>query len=332
MATIADVARLAGVSKATASRTFTRPEVVTAETARRVHAAAEKLGFVVNNAARLLAGGRSGILALVVPTLDNSFFTPIIAGAQTRADAEGYQLTVVVHPLESASEIPAFERLRRQADGLVVLAPRGSDEFIRAALGDAPAVLVDREIEGIPSVIADSSSAFGALVAGLIAAGHRRIVYLGGPAGSWQDRQRTAAVRAAVAGTEAELTVLGPYDSTIAAGIEAAAAVRESIPTAVVPYATALGLGVQFAYFVAGEQPPLVSSERAIERALGRDDAPAIDADGQELGRIGTEMLIRRIAAPDAPAGRVHIDVALDLGRALSSAALGDAEAGAPRS
>lgn len=317
MATIADVARLAGVSKATASRTFTRPEVVTAETAKRVHAAAEKLGFVVNNAARLLAGGRSGILALVVPTLDNSFFTPIIGGAQARADAEGYQLTVVVHPLETAAELPAFDRLRRQADGLIVLAPRGSDEFIRAALGDTPVVLVDREIEGIPSVIADVASAFGALVTSLVANGHRRIAYLGGPAGSWQDRQRTAAARAA-AGTEAEVVVLGPYDSTFASGVAAADAVREAAPAAVVPYATAIGLGVQFAYLAAGEQPPLVSSERAIVQALGRDDVPAIDADGQELGRVAAEMLIRRIAAPDAPADRVRLDVALEIGRTLS--------------
>ncbi|GAA4489645.1 LacI family DNA-binding transcriptional regulator [Microbacterium panaciterrae] len=319
MATIADVARLAGVSKATASRTFTRPEVVTAETAKRVRAAAEKLGFVVNNAARLLAGGRSGILALVVPTLDNSFFAPIIAGAQIRADAEGYQLTVVVHPLESASEIPAFERLRRQVDGLVVLAPRGSDEFIRAALGETPAVLVDREIDGIPSVIADSASAFGALVASLIAGGHRRIAYLGGPAGSWQDGQRTAAARAAATGTDAHITVHGPYDSTFAAGIDASASVRDGAPTAVVPYATALGLGVQFAYLSAGEQPPLVSSERAIVRALGKEDTPAIDADGHELGRTAAEMLIDRIGAPDAPAARVRLDVVLDLGRTLSS-------------
>ncbi|MDQ4215802.1 LacI family DNA-binding transcriptional regulator [Microbacterium capsulatum] len=320
MVTIADVAKLAGVSKATASRAFSRPEVVSTETAQRVHSAAEKLGFVVNTAARLLAGGKSGILALVVPTLDNSFFTPIIAGAQESTDADGYQLTVVVHPLETAAELPSFERLRRQVDGLIVLAPRGSDEFIRAALGSTPTVLVDREIDGIPSVIADSATAFGALVESLIAGGHRRIVYLGGPAGSWQDRQRTAAAQAAAVGSDAQVTVVGPYDSTFAAGIEASAAVRESAPTAVVPYATALGLGVQFAYLVEGDRPPVVSSERAIVEALGSVDVPAIDVDGQGLGRTAAEMLLRRIAAPDEPAARVRLDVGLVLGPMRSGA------------
>ncbi|MFE6997090.1 LacI family DNA-binding transcriptional regulator [Microbacterium sp. NPDC057659] len=314
MVTIADVAKLAGVSKATASRAFSRPEIVSPDTAMRVHSAAEKLGFVANNAARLLAGGRSGILALVVPTLDNSYFAPIIAGAQSRADAAGYQLTVVVHPLESAAEIPPFERLRRQVDGLIVIAPRGSDDFIESALGSTPTVLVDREIDGTPSVIADSAAAFGRLVQGLADAGHRRIVYIGGPAGSWQDRQRTQAAQGAAASAGVRLAVVGPYPSTFAAGIEASDAVRAEDPSAVVPYATALGLGVQFAYLSAGDRPPLVSSERAIVQALGHDDVPAIDADGHQLGSVAAEMLLTRISTPDAPPERQRLDVELELG------------------
>ena len=85
MSTLADVAALAGVSKATASRALSRPELVLPETAARVLAAAEQLGFVANRAARQLARGRSGLIALVVPTLENSYFTPVIAGAQALA-------------------------------------------------------------------------------------------------------------------------------------------------------------------------------------------------------------------------------------------------------
>lgn len=314
MVTIADVAKLAGVSKATASRAFSRPEVVSPETARRVHDAAEKIGFVANNAARLLAGGRSGILALVVPTLDNSYFSPIIAGAQARADAEGYQLTVVVRPLESVAELPTFARLRKQVDGLIVIAPRGTDDLIRSALDGATAVLVDREIDGIPSVIADVASAFRAMITSLIGAGHRDIAYVGGPAGSWQDRQRTRAAESAVAGTGAELTVLGPYDSTFVAGIEAAAKVRAAAPTAVVPYATAISLGIQFAYLAAGEQPPVVSSEPAIAQALQQHTAPTIVVDGQGLGRTAAEILLGRITVPDTPAMTLRLEVGLALG------------------
>ncbi|MDQ0642847.1 LacI family DNA-binding transcriptional regulator [Microbacterium murale] len=312
MTTIADVARLAGVSKATASRTFSRPELVTPGTAQRVHDAADKLGFVVNNAARLLAGGRSGILALAVPTLDNSYFSPIIAGAQARADASGYQLTVVVFPLENVAELPRLARLERQIDGLIVVAPRGTDDLIRSALGTTPTVLVDREIDGVTSVVADTASAFGSLVEQIIRDGHRRIAYVGGPEGSWQDLQRTRAVQEAAHRGRAELTVIGPYASTFAAGTQAAKEVRAFAPTAVIPYATAIGLGVRFSYLMAGDRPPLVSSERSIVEALDEPGSPAIDVDGQELGRVAAEMLIERIGAPEAPAARARLEVSFE--------------------
>lgn len=314
MTTIADVARLAGVSKATASRAFSRPEVVSPATAQRVHDAAAKLGFVANNAARLLAGGRSGILALSVPTLDNTFFSPVIAGAQARADASGYQLTVVVHPLEKTAELEPLARLSRQVDGLIAVAPRGTDDLIRSALDGTPAVLVDREIDGLPSAVADTASAFGALIERLVENGHRRIVYVGGPEGSWQDVQRTEAVRAAAAGG-AELTVVGPHASTFADGVRASAAVRSLEPTAVIPYATAIGLGIRYAYLADGEQPPLVSSEKSIVDALDEPGMPAIDVDGRELGRVAADMLIARIADPSADAQRVRLDVSFDPGR-----------------
>ncbi|GAA3670011.1 LacI family DNA-binding transcriptional regulator [Microbacterium marinilacus] len=316
MATIADVAALAGVSKATASRAFSRPEVVSPATARRVHEAAEKLGFVANSAARQLAGGRTGIVALVVPTLANSFFTPIIGGAQERAGAEGMQLTVVVHPLEHADELVAFERLSRQVDGYIVVAPRGSDDLVTAATRAKPAVLVDREIAGIASVAADTAHAFGELASRLAGDGHRRILYIGGPEGSWQDRQRSAAVRAAAERAGALVDVVGPYPSTFAAGVGAADDVRRLTPTALIPYATAIGLGVQYALLSAGEPLPVVSSENEIVDALGLVDTPAIDVDGVALGRTAVELLIGRLARPGSDPETLRLPVPVTWPRA----------------
>lgn len=310
MATLADVAQLAGVSKATASRALSKPEMVLPVTVQRVLDAAAKLGFEPNHIARALARGRSGVLALVVPTLDNAFFTPIIGGAQRRATEEGLQLTVAVHPLESVTELRAFDRLSRQVDGFVVVAPRGTDDLVLAAGSHKPTVLVDREIAAMPSVVADTATAFGSLVERFIDEGHTRIAYLGGPAGSWQDRQREAAVRAAAHG-RAHLDVLGPFPSTFAAGLSISSAVRATGATAVVPYATAIGLGVQYQMLATGDiHPPLViSSERAIVDALGIRGVPAIDVDGEQLGRMATELLLECIASPDSVATHQRLAV-----------------------
>jgi len=297
MATLADVAALAGVSKATASRAFSRPDVVSAATARRVDEAAEKLGFVANRAARHLAGGRTGIIALTVPTLANSFFTPVIAGAQARADEADLQLTVVVHPLERADELASFARLAKQVDGLIVVAPRGSDDLVLAATATTPSLLVDREIAGVDGMRVETPEAFARMTEELVRAGHTRLVYVGGPAGSWQDRQREGRVREAAARAGARLDVVSPYESTFADGVRAAAAVREFAPDAVIPYATAIGLGVQYAFMAEGRPLPVVTSESDVVAVLGQD-APAIDVDGEQLGREAVGRLLARIADP----------------------------------
>jgi LacI family transcriptional regulator len=311
VSTLADVAARAAVSKATASRALSRPELVAPETAARIHAAALELGFVPNRAARELASGRTGIVALVVPTLDNAFFTPIIAGAQARAEEAGLQLTVAVHPLSAPAELGAFERLAGQVDGFIVAAPRGSDDIVRSASAFKPTVLIDREVPGLTSVVADTATAFAALVGRFIDDGHRDLVYIGGPDGSWQNGQRELAVVRTAEG-RARLTVLGPYPSTFAAGVTASADVRAAGATAVVPYATAIGLGVMFALGAAPAGTPAVtvSSERMVVDALGFTDVPAIDVDGEELGRLAMHHLLARIVRHEPPAAeQVRIPV-----------------------
>jgi LacI family transcriptional regulator, galactose operon repressor len=305
--TLADVAALAGVSKATASRALGRPDLAAPETVVRVRAAAEQLGFVPNRAATQLARGRTGVVAIMVPTLDNTFFTPIIGGAQARAADSGMQLTIAVHSLEHPAQLAAVEQLAHQVDGFLLTAPRGSDEIVRAAASFKPTVLIDREIEGMTSAVADTATAFGALVSYFVDKGHERIVYLGGPTGSWQDRQRQAAIRAAAEPNGATLTMLGPYPSTFAAGVETARGVLAARATAVIPYATSIGLGLMFALLSRGIHDVVVSSERMVVDSLGLGDVPSIDVDGEKLGEVAMDQLMTLLGErrdPPPPARR----------------------------
>ncbi|MFG1694623.1 LacI family DNA-binding transcriptional regulator [Nonomuraea sp. NPDC049309] len=313
MPTLADVAVLAGVSKATASRALGRPDLAAPETVARVRAAAEQLGFVPNRAATQLARGRTGVVAIVVPTLDNTFFTPIIGGAQARAAESGMQLTVAVHSLEHTSQLAAVEQLAHQVDGFLLTAPRGSDEIVRAAAAYKPTVLIDREIDGMPSTVADTATAFGRLVGWFAERGHERIVYVGGPAGSWQDRQRQAAIRAAAEEGGVTLTMLGPYPSTFASGVAAADDVVAARATAVVPYATSIGLGLMFALMRRGVDDVVVSSERMVVDSLGLDDVPSIDVDGEKLGQVAMDQLMTLLGERKETSGptRHRLDVPL---------------------
>ncbi|MFJ9589338.1 LacI family DNA-binding transcriptional regulator [Streptomyces acidicola] len=292
--TLDDVARRAGVSKSTASRALSRPDIVAPATRARVHDAAVALGFEPSRVARALAHGRTGLIALVVPDLENSFFTPIVNGAQARAAQAGVQLTVAVH---EADDHDALSRLARQVDGFLITAPRGTDDDLRAVARLAPTVLIDREVSGLPSVSADVARAFGEVIGHLAGAGHRHIAYLGGPHGSWQSLRRQEAVREAAAG-RTELTVLGPVPATFTAGVESAGPVLATGATAVVPYATSVALGLLAALQRRGVRVPddmLISAERSVLDALGMNGVPAIDVDGEELGRVAAGQLVDRI-------------------------------------
>lgn len=308
MATLNDVAARAGVSKATASRALNRPALVAPGTAQRVMDAARELDFVPNRLAQQLALGRTGIVAMLFPTLSNAFFTPIIGGAQDRAEELGLYLTVTAQPLAEDDELGALADLARQVDGFIVVAPRGEDALVTQAMALRPAVLVDREIPGQTSVVADTASAFGRLMRGLAAAGHRHVAFIGGPDRSWQNVQRTDAISRVARSEGIELTVLGPVEPSFLVGQSLAGEVAASGATAVLPYAADVGLGVLFELLRSGHTT-LTSDDARIE-VIGVPNAPAVAVDGKELGRVAVDKLFARLAQRDGvPLAQVRLPV-----------------------
>jgi LacI family transcriptional regulator len=327
--TLDDVAQLAGVSKATASRALARPELVAAGTILRVRSAAEELGFEPNRIAQALARGRTGLVAIVVPNLENSFFTPIIEGAQIEAEKAGYHLTIAVRGLDSDADQLAMERLSHQVDGFLLTAPQADEAVIRRVSALAPTVLIEREIDGIPSVIADTPTAFASLATELANHGHRRIAYIGGPAGSWPNQQRTAAIAQALEG-RAELSVFGPFPPLAESGFEAADAVTGSGATAVIAYASPISLGLMFALgsrrlnTPEGEEAPagiVVSGEEKMARAMGANGIPTINVDGVAIGTSSMNLLATLLQSkPLTSDSRVRLPVAVHWSDTVASA------------
>src|SRR5512134_673689 len=90
--TIMDVAQEAGVSYATVSRVINNKGYINPETRERVMLAVTKLGYVVNQQARSLAGGRSQVVGLVVPGVDNAYIGEIIRGIDEELTKQSYNL------------------------------------------------------------------------------------------------------------------------------------------------------------------------------------------------------------------------------------------------
>ena len=118
--TMADVARLAGVSQMTVSNCYKNPDKVVPETRKRVLDAAATLDYVPNLMAGNLASGRSKIVAAITPSIQNSNFAGMIMGLEHELDAQGYHLIVSIaqDPASEYEEVRAL--IGRRVDGIVL--------------------------------------------------------------------------------------------------------------------------------------------------------------------------------------------------------------------
>lgn len=195
-ATIYDVARAAGVAASTVSRAFARPGRVSAETARRVFAAAAEVGYR-SSALPGLTGSRTRSLALVVTDITNPFYSELIRGAHEAAGAAGYMI-LLSHTREDAQlERDWTERELGAVDGVLLASSRMSDSAIRMIAKQKPMIVLNRRIPEVPCVVTDNARGARRAVEHLAELGHDTITYVAGPETSWADGMRWQALREA---------------------------------------------------------------------------------------------------------------------------------------
>jgi LacI family transcriptional regulator len=185
--TLKDVAAMAGVHPATVSRAL-NPEtrlLVSGETADRILAAAESLGYRPNTVARSLRTRRSNTVGVLIPDLNNPLFPPIVRGIEDCLAAAGYVALIGNTDADDERERLVFELMRdRHVDGFVFATARlRSPLLAEAASARIPVVLVNRHAEGygFPSVSVDNEQGIAMSVAHLASLGHRKIAHVAGP-------------------------------------------------------------------------------------------------------------------------------------------------------
>ncbi|SOC52199.1 transcriptional regulator, LacI family [Chromohalobacter canadensis] len=184
---LADVARAAGVGKATASRALSAsPHAdVRAETREHVRRVAERLGYRPSRTAQALRTGRHHTLGLVVPLESWAWWAPVLQGATAEANRLGYQL--LIHPLNAQLGLAGtLEELSHLSlDGLVIVTPETLEASdMPPASGARPTVLIDDVLAAPPCVAvrSDSRSGGAQVARHLLARGRRRPLVIA-PAG-----------------------------------------------------------------------------------------------------------------------------------------------------
>lgn len=179
-ATIADVARLAGVSTATAGRVLGGYGYVGAERRTEVLKAAQALAYRPNALARSLITGRTRTIGVVAGDIQNPFYASILRGIANVAEAEGLGLLITNSDEDLSREVRAVDLLmKKQVDGLI-LSPcdtRAAPHLDELHASGLPLVLIDRAVAGIGAdqVRTDNVAAACTAVLHLIGQGHRRI-------------------------------------------------------------------------------------------------------------------------------------------------------------
>ena len=210
MSTLREVAALAEVSTATVSRVFSRPEAVNRDTRERVLAAARQLDFAPNPVARSLARGRTGNLGLLVPDIKNPVLADVITAVQEHAQQNGHVVFVAAGNGRAEDELAIVQAIARQVDGMVLTAPRMSDDDLAAVTKLAPAVLINRLWTDAPSVVVSGGDGMGEAVHHLADLGHRVVHYVGGPASHLSHRRRLDAFVATCVGLSANSSPTTP--------------------------------------------------------------------------------------------------------------------------
>jgi LacI family kdg operon repressor len=219
-ATIADVARVAGVSKATVSRFLNhRERLLTPDIATKVERAVQALSYTPSPMAQALKLGSSRLIGLVVADVTNPFSVAVLRGAEKACQEAGYLLMLFNLGNEGEREHHAIAALSKyQVDGFILnTLGRDVGAASEAARRGKPAVLIDRRHPSMPCDFVSLDNAGAVRLAGthLVEAGYRELLFVSEPIKGVSSRtEREAAFRTFVASQAAAEVRGAVFEST----------------------------------------------------------------------------------------------------------------------
>src|SRR6266516_7088457 len=180
--TLVEVARDAGVSRATASLVLRGSDIVADETRERVLASMRELGYVYHRGAASLRTQRSQTVGLIVPDVTNPFFAEMTVGIEERLD-QAQPLVLLGNTAETVSKQERLLAMMQEyrADGVLLCPATGTSTqtIVRLRQWRLPFVLFVRYVEGVDADYVGADNIRGAELATehLISLGHQRIAF-----------------------------------------------------------------------------------------------------------------------------------------------------------
>ncbi len=322
--TQSDVARAAGVDRATVTRALNDDWRISEKTKEKVKAAARQLRYRPNQIARSLAMGRSGVIGVIVTPTVFPVFAAIIEPIESAIRKSGHSIMFFTTGGFAGERACLDQLLEHQVDGVIAIPGQGED--IRAGYQElletgAKLVLIDRGMEGldVPQVIGDDYLSARLATEYLLSLGHRNIVHLAMPTTSNAGRER---MRGFVETMEAAHVKVGPSsvvttDFGEEAGAMAMARVlkRKDRPTAVIARHDVVAIGALYAIYEAGLRVPddisIVGAGDIWCASVLRVPLTTAHHPLRQVSEMGVKLLLDMLAGKDVKADTHKMPVEL---------------------
>lgn len=323
-ATLMDVAREAGVSKATVARVLSASGYVGEETRQRVEAAVKSVGYRPNVMARGLRTQRSLTIGhLLIEITSNPFFAHVARAVEREALSNGYKTFLFNHNKNSEQERFGVERfIERQVDAVIFTYPVDAASIAMLRAAEMPVVQIERQrTPDTHAVLVDNVAGIEAAMAHLLQLGHRRIAFIGGDPALFphpgvrarsleEDRLHTYldALRRAGIAIDQDLVRLGEYvrleDGSDVEGYGHAKALfaLKDRPTAIIAGCDVLAGGILRAAYEAHLRVPDDLSLVGFDDTIAGQLTPRLTSVAQpmaELGLTAFQLALASIEDPD---------------------------------
>lgn len=306
MATIKDVARIAGVSVSTVSRVINDNGYVNAETRKNVINAMDTLGFRPSNIARGLVSGKTYTIGLVIPDISNPFFPDIARGVEDEAIANNYNLILCNSDWKVERENMYLSLLiEKRCEGVVLVGSRSEESDLLKVMGKMPFVSVDREMyQAGHSIWVDNELGAYTAVKYLYDAGYRRVLHISGPLSVRSANARLAGYQKAVSEFGYHEPQIVESDFRTCGGYESAMKILEQTdskrPDAIFAGNDLMAIGVLQACEKIGIKCGAELGVAGFDGigASAYTSLTTIYQPGYEMGRRACQMLLEEIANP----------------------------------
>ncbi|WP_341279482.1 LacI family DNA-binding transcriptional regulator [Paenibacillus sp. FSL H8-0537] len=313
--TLQDVAKDAGVSRATASLVVRGSTSITEQTKQKVLASMNKLGYVYDRVAASFRSRRSSTVGIIITDIGNPFFSELLANLQDRLDELGYTtLLGMTFESDSKQERILETMLEHHVCGIIMAPVAGTNPAVFARLKhlNVPCVLIGREISGARVDYIGTDFQWGTKMAvrHLADQGHKHIALLGGTPHTSAYNERLAGylegLEESRIPTDQRHIIPGPPTRESGAVIINQLIRQDKLPTAALCHNDIVALGVIVGLrenrLVAGKDMALVGFDDIKEAATANPGLTTVSVGSGQWGIEAANLLHQRISAETSTA------------------------------